>query len=686
MNSIILSDVPGKYTMIFNPDSAGYQAIVYAPYRMNASAFDMTNLNAHHPEFMPVLGSENVSGCQADVTLYFNYLDQAWWDSYWAPTWSGNANWPTADIMTMQRIDGFFLGVVYGVTLNRAAAEAWLGMPRGADASTWWAANSASYRSAWIAWLLNEGNSRLDIYSGYEWPLTDLSTMMDLVANPDGTITLSIGHISWGYEVLMTRWLTEAGVCNHEPWYEDFYLTAHYKDAVTQWVSFDACCQMSLHAVNATGSSAGSAWAWEPNAIDYVASTFQHPSDFDPYVGLTYTSQNAGDPMFGQEVPYEYTPTMFNVEMNSTLMFILPTGNDVIGYAGMRVPSDAILQIVRNGDYSAYEAITRYGAMTLGHYVVNQNGTGGPDLRSMYDPVANVLTIRGPVYFDNVRHPNGALYHGAPWIEFNVGPVGNLQPVAVISSVSVSGLKVTVDGSGSYDLDGTFLWYKWTWDDGSPTTEPSTSPTATHTYTVAGTYTIRLEVVDAGGRPDNTYRIVTVHSTPLPPGYWSSPVSIDTGMNLQTYSGPAVDSNSKGEAIAAWSEDNGTQWGVWANRFVPGSGWQGAEFVSSASPYTYTPCVGMDENGNATVAWISGGSILSRRYVSNSGWQGLTIVSNSQNNPSGLTMAVEGSGKAVMGWEAWDGSQWSIFASYRPIGDYWLAPTLIEGRAGQADT
>jgi hypothetical protein len=70
--------------------------------------------------------------------------------------------------------------------------------------------------------------------------------------------------------------------------------------------------------------------------------------------------------------------------------------------------------------------------MSLGFYVTNL-GSGTPlDLNSMYDPVNKTLTINGPHNFDNSGRGVGSpLYHGAPWIEFNVTYPGS---TAIINS------------------------------------------------------------------------------------------------------------------------------------------------------------------------------------------------------------------------------------------------------------
>jgi chitodextrinase len=78
-------------------------------------------------------------------------------------------------------------------------------------------------------------------------------------------------------------------------------------------------------------------------------------------------------------------------------------------------------------------------------------------------------------------------------IEVN-GPLNATRPVAFFST-SLSYLAVTVDGSGSYDPDGTIVSCEWAFGDGSN----ATGVNATHTYTAAGTYTIVLTVTDNDG-------------------------------------------------------------------------------------------------------------------------------------------------------------------------------------------
>jgi hypothetical protein len=453
---ILLTNESGKYTFIYNADKRGYQGIIYAPYRWNITGTNLSQVTIHNPEFMPVLGTPNVPGASASVDIYFEYLSNAWWDSYWDPVW----HFPHS-VMENQMIDGYFPGTTYNITMNRAAAEEWMGMPQTVDPTTWWYQNSADYIQAWEDWIFNEGNHRLDIYNGYEWPYVDLGTKMKMTVLGNGNIYLQIGHLGEGYEILMTRWFTETGLCNHEPYYEDLSLNVKYYD---QWIdmNFDAVCQYSLHAVkaNQTATNEG-AWVWEPQLIDYVPSGNGHPTTFDPWATETYQSWNAGDPGFGQEVGYDSGLQHFNLTDYQKFIIELPQGSNNLGFYG-EAPYDAghlgpIVDIIvppagsgydryprgdgTNYDYEGYWPLMYNGTVSLGWV---GNSSSNPDLQSMYDLANNTITMVGPMNFDNTYHPNGALYRGAPWIEFNVTPV--------VGGTSLPDVAPAAPGSGQAQL------------------------------------------------------------------------------------------------------------------------------------------------------------------------------------------------------------------------------------------
>ncbi|MBU0685589.1 MAG: PKD domain-containing protein [Candidatus Thermoplasmatota archaeon] len=424
----ILSNTTGQYSMLYDPDQNGARGVIYAPYRFNMTATNVSTVDVHNPEFMPVLGGVGPQvGAEAEMHIRMQYLDHAWWNSYWYPTWGGGSSVIRNYINTN---DGYLIGTIIDVELNREAAYEWMGMPTTADPATWWGTNQYPYEDAWSNWIDNEGNNRLDIYCGYEDYYYPEWTWSDMSVDADGDILLTVAHISWGYEVLMTRWLNEAQLCTHEPWFEDFDLQATLGDGIAR-VSFDAAVQYGFHAVKANASASNDgAWAWEPAGIDYWPSWAQapayHHSEYDPYAGpswgwgakTTYQSWNAGDPRFGSEVEYTATPHRFNLYEFQTLVVKLPQGSNVPGYLGQGAGANAIFNMSL-GDTHDYDALRYTGTASLGYVITNP--TNPLDMASVYDPATKTLTFTGPYDFDNPGgRTGGMLYHGAPWIEFNV--------------------------------------------------------------------------------------------------------------------------------------------------------------------------------------------------------------------------------------------------------------------------
>lgn len=420
-------DVTYLYSLLHNPAGDGSdQGLIYAPYRWNVEAVNLPTMDVHDPVMMPTAGSEQ-AGAAATMGVRFQYLYTGGgdWTDVWIPEWATSGDFasvseapvnPMSWLSTVATThlaynDGYMTGALMEVTMNRAAAEEWMGMPQTGDPITWWDSNGASYLADWEAWISDQGNEVFDIYCGYEWPYDPLGTIMKLGVDGDDVV-LDIGHVSWGYEALMTRWMEYADVSMHQPYMEDFTMTVAYGESVTD-LTYDAVAQWSLHCVKPTGDDAPCAWVWEPIALDYIESWQAHPdSDYDPYADLEYTSWNCGDVGYGTLVSYEGTPVEFDLAIGRMLVVILPT-DTVTGYRAESVPIDAIWQ-VWEGNLEDYMAIQYEGAMSFGFLDI-----GGAD----HEVVDNVLTITGPADFEN-PHPDDtdSLLHGAPWLEFNVSP------------------------------------------------------------------------------------------------------------------------------------------------------------------------------------------------------------------------------------------------------------------------
>ena len=86
-------------------------------------------------------------------------------------------------------------------------------------------------------------------------------------------------------------------------------------------------------------------------------------------------------------------------------------------------------------------------------------------------------------------------------------------PTAILNVTPAAGkaaLTVTADASFSWDGDATGIAsYQFVWDDGL-STGPQSSATATHVYTAAGSYTVRVIVTDSAGLSSSASATATV--------------------------------------------------------------------------------------------------------------------------------------------------------------------------------
>mgnify|MGYP001096112835 CR=1 FL=1 len=167
------------------------------------------------------------------------------------------------------------------------------------------------------------------------------------------------------------------------------------------------------------------------------------PSRYDPYAYepitghyTLYQSWNSGDEAFGTGVVYDATPACFNLTQYQTLIVKLPQGSNVICYQGVGTGNQS-LDNATMGDVHDFDAITYYGEASLGYLITNPANPLDP--ADIYDPLTKTLTFEGPYDFDNRDGRDTILYHGAPWIEFNVVMTVSAQSVVDTPAPEVAG-------------------------------------------------------------------------------------------------------------------------------------------------------------------------------------------------------------------------------------------------------
>ncbi|HEV2119017.1 MAG TPA: PKD domain-containing protein [Candidatus Bathyarchaeia archaeon] len=78
------------------------------------------------------------------------------------------------------------------------------------------------------------------------------------------------------------------------------------------------------------------------------------------------------------------------------------------------------------------------------------------------------------------------------------------------SGTILTSVPVSFDGTSSYDLDGTIVGYAWDFGDGST----GSGATPTHGYSIAGTYSVKLNVTDNSGSTQVSTQTVTITDRP----------------------------------------------------------------------------------------------------------------------------------------------------------------------------
>ena len=165
-----------------------------------------------------------------------------------------------------------------------------------------------------------------------------------------------------------------------------------------------------------------------------------------------------------------------------------------------------------------------------------------------------------------------------------------IPPVAVINVTSQTHLTVTVDGSLSYDPNGSIMSYEWAFGDGGT----ATGVTATHTYAADGTYDITLVVTDNDGLTGTASTSVLVVAPPDDPPVafftWTvSGLTVDVDATLST--------DDHGIVSYEWNWGDGTDLGSGkqtSHKYTapveapsPGSNMASAPIIAQAIPPPY---------------------------------------------------------------------------------------------------
>ena len=147
---------------------------------------------------------------------------------------------------------------------------------------------------------------------------------------------------------------------------------------------------------------------------------------------------------------------------------------------------------------------------------------------------------------------------------------------------------------------------------------------------------------------------------------WGSAELIETD-DAGTARDPQIAFDSNGNALAVWRQSDGANLSIWANRF-DGSNWGSAVLIETDDAGDAEhPQIAFDSNGNALAVWSqfdgSLNSIWANRF-DGSGWGSAELIETDDAGPAGSPqIAVDSNGNALAVWRQFDGAHFSIWAN-----------------------
>jgi hypothetical protein len=162
----------------------------------------------------------------------------------------------------------------------------------------------------------------------------------------------------------------------------------------------------------------------------------------------------------------------------------------------------------------------------------------------------------------------------------------------------------------------------------------------------------------------------------------------------QMYSSVAVD--PAGDFVIAWASmgQDGSGWGVYAQRFAANGTRVGGEFrvnTTTAGDQMY-PSVAMDSYGDSVISWSSWDTtswkVFAQRYGSNGLPQGgeFPVSSSPGYNQMNSSVAMDAAGDFVINWSTYQSSGWNVYAQRYKAGGAAQGSAILVNTPSQGDT
>ena len=166
------------------------------------------------------------------------------------------------------------------------------------------------------------------------------------------------------------------------------------------------------------------------------------------------------------------------------------------------------------------------------------------------------------------------------------------------------------------------------------------------------------------------------------PKAWGTATIIETD-NAGSASSPQIAIDANGNALAVWMQSDGTRDNIWSNRYSAGTGWGTAALIETDNAGAYNPQIAIDANGNALAVWTQSDgtrdNIWSNRYTAGTGWGTAALIETDNAGAAQYPqIAIDASGNALAVWHQFDGTSTNICSNRYTAGTGWGTAVLIE--------
>ncbi len=519
--------------------------MIYAPYRLGVAAANISGYDLSDPVFLPVLNSGAVAGTSLAFDWNMQYLDKA------SATTLQNAGCGRI----VGSMDGFIVRSQISLTMDIQESRRIFGVVgnTASEAATWWGDNAlpgclvyGPLEDSLELWYTDMGNNKYDVVNSFEYAYTPFFTSMGATVDADGTTHVTIDHVAWGGEVLVSRWFYwgRAGYQQNYldstkrngwwgmelAWFEDFHFRGNLGES---WMDFNLDTimqyhfqQLALPGPNGIYDKTDDVpyWTWGPILTDYTNDyTPTHLlSELDryPYPYYSYVHSTPGSPLsfYGQAQPYDYAPIAWNPAPGETWHFEFPT-TPVVFYDPNLTP------------YGADPSAGQYVAVSAN---LGFSGTF-PASFGTFDPATGFWDVVGPLATGGpVGSPGADGIPGTTDDEYALSSWGSISFTAFVPPTEIRNADLLGRSAWperhhwdmSKDVDGKVALYANVANLGNAPVKVSVIFVVTNETGVS----VTIETVDYTLAPGET-RVITDYFTPLALGKYSATAQVHYDKN-----------------------------------------------------------------------------------------------------------------------------------------------------------